>query len=185
VFVRYFFTSRIPQFRRVVLVESGSRYLLEDLLPGVYSSHPGMERLDIVTCFPGTPAGFDPAKGEIHRVHLYRGREGQKRLFRLVRSTGYDICGIICSGEPLMTRWKWAIALAAPSKLLVLNENGDYFWADWSNRRIIRHFMLFRTGLAGDGAITLLGRLLVFPFALTYLLVFAAWVHLRRKVRTL
>ena len=183
--MRLFFTARVPYFRRVLLVESGSRYLLEGLLPGIYGSHPELERVDIVTCFPGTPARFDEARGEVLRVHKFQGSEGRKRLFDLVKERGYDICCIICSGEAVMTKWKWAVAAHAPSKLLILNENGDYFFADHTQIRTIWKFVLFRAGLTGANAVSTLGRLAVFPFTFAYLLGFAAWVHLRRKVRML
>ena len=181
--MRLFFTARIPYFHRVLLVESGSRYLLESLLPGVYSYHPEIQRVDVVTCFPGSPANFDPERGEILRIHEFRGREGRKRLYKLMKERGYDICGIICSGEAVMTKWKWAIAAKAPSKVFILNENGDYFYLDHSQLTTIRKFAMFRAGLTGAGAVATLGRLVVFPFSLAYLLAFAGWVHMRRKVR--
>lgn len=183
--MRLFFTARIPYFHRVLLVESGSRYLLESLLPGVYSYHPEIRRVDVVTCFPGSPANFDPERGEILRIHEFRGRAGRKRLYNLMKERGYDICGIICSGEAVMTKWKWAIAAKAPSKVFILNENGDYFYLDHSQLTTIRKFAMFRAGLTGAGAVATLGRLVVFPFSLAYLLAFAGWVHMRRKVRAL
>ena len=47
----------------------------------------------------------------------------------------------------------------------------------------MRHFALFRAGLAGAGAVRILARLAMFPFTLSYLLLYAATVHLRRKLR--
>jgi hypothetical protein len=38
-------------------------------------------------------------------------------------------------------------------------------------------------GFDGEDAFATLGRIIAFPFALAYLLAFAAWVHLRRAVR--
>ncbi len=183
--MRLFFSSRIPQFERVVLVESGSRYLVEDLLPGIYHHHPHLERVDVITCFPGAPSTFDHARGEILRVHQFQGRAGRARLYKHLKKTGYNVCGIICSGEAVMTKWKWAIAAHAPAKVFVLNENGDYFYVDHSQFSVIRKFILFRAGLTGANAVSTVGRLMVFPFTFAYLLGFAAWVHLRRKVRML
>lgn len=81
-----------------------------------------------------------------------------------------------------MTKWKWVIAARLPAKVFVLNENGDYFWLDYSQWRVIRHFVLFRAGLSGAGAVRTLARLALFPFTILYLLLYAAAVHLRRKV---
>jgi hypothetical protein len=182
--VRYFISEDIPPFRRVLLVESGSRYLIEHLLPGLYGNHPENERVDLITCFPGLPDGFDGSRGEVFRVTDYIGRAARKGFYSLLRSRRYDIIGIICSGEAIMTKWKWALAWQIPAKLFILNENGDYFWVDRGNLGTIRHFVLFRAGLAGPEGVKNIARLLVFPFTFTYLLLFAAYVHLRRKVRT-
>jgi len=38
------------------------------------------------------------------------------------------------------------------------HENGDYFWLDYSNWRIIGYFALLRAGLAGPGAVRGLAR---------------------------
>ncbi len=167
-----------------MLVESGSRYLIEHLLPGLYSNHPSNERVDLITCFPGLPKGFDESRGQVFRTTDYQGRDGRKRLYAHLRRAGYDILGIVCAGEPIMTKWKWALALQAPSKVFILNENGDYFWLDRGQWKTIRHFVLFRAGLSGAEGVATLTRLALFPFTFTYLVLFAAYVHLRRALRT-
>ncbi|MFN7920398.1 MAG: hypothetical protein U0Q16_09890 [Bryobacteraceae bacterium] len=180
--MRFFFRCHIPEFNRVLLVESGSRYLVEDLLPGIYEHHsPVLEHLDIVTCYAGLPKGFDESRGRVFRVGDFPGRANRAKLYALLSGRNYSICGIVCAGEPIMTKWKWVIASRVPAKLFLLNENGDYFWFDRSQWRTIRHFMLFRAGLAGAGAVRTLARLAAFPFTLAYLLLFTAMAHLRRR----
>ena len=97
----------------------------------------------------------------------------------------YNIVGIICSAEPIMTKWKWMLAARLPGKVFVVNENGDYFWMDHANLAVIRYFILFRAGLMGSGAVRTLARVVLFPFSLLYLILYAAAVHLRRSLRTL
>jgi hypothetical protein len=167
----------------VLLVESGSRYLFDDLIPGLWEIYGERLRLDLVTCFAGTPKGFRPDRGEVYRVIDFAGRPGRKRLYRILAANGYTVTGIICAGEPIMTKWKWVLALRIPAKTFVLNENGDYFWLDWSHWRTIRHFVAFRAGLSGARGIRTLVRLAFFPLTLLYLLIYAAVVHLRRKVQ--
>ncbi len=179
-----FFSKRIPPFTRLLLVESGSRYLFENLLPGLFKVHGSAIRVDLVTCYAGLPKGFPSDSGKVYRVADYSGPENRRRLYRELHANGYTAMGIICSGEPIMTKWKWALAFELPLKVFVLNENGDYFWIDRGHLPAIRHFILFRAGLAGAGAVSTLGRVIVFPFSLLYLLLYAAAVHLRRKVRT-
>jgi len=182
--LRYFISQEIPPFRRVLLVESGSRYLFEDMLAGIYDLHGENERVDLITCFPGVPKGFDMARGEVFRVTDYIGRPARKAFYAKLTAGGYDVIGIICSGEAIMTKWKWALAWQVPAKLFVLNENGDYFWVDRGQLGTIKHFALYRAGLSGSGGVTTLLRLALFPFTFAYLLLFAAYVHLRRIART-
>ncbi len=168
----------------MLLIESGSRYLLEDLIPGIIESHPELERLDLVTCFPGQPSTFDPARGRIWRVGEYGGKQNRRRLYRELSAAGHNVVGIICSGEAIMTKWKVVLGWQTRGKVFVLNENGDYFWLDRENWSAIRHFILFRMGLSGAAAVTTIVRLLVFPVTLAYLLLFAAYVNLRRFARS-
>jgi len=88
---------------------------------------------------------------------------------------------MVCSEEPVMTKWKWVLALRIPAKVFIVNENGDYFWLDRPHLGVIRRFVLLRTGLAGAGAVRTLARLFSFPFTLLYLLLYAAAVHVRRS----
>lgn len=182
--MRYFFRRRLPpEVRRVLLVESGSRYLFEELISGVRSSFGDDIFVDLVTCYPGLPKGFQSHNTNVYRVTGYRGRAGRKRLYRELARNRYSIAGIICSAEPIMTKWKWVLAFRLPAKVFVLNENGDYFWLDWGHWKAIRQFFLYRAGLAGAGAVRTIARLVFFPFTLSYLLLYAGAVHARRSLR--
>jgi len=182
--LRYFLSNRIPPFSRVLLVESGRRELLDVLLSGLYDVHPDMHA-DLITCFAGVPENFRTEKGCVYRVTDYPNRPARNRLFAELAAKRYSIVGIICSAEPIMTKWKWMLAARLPGKVFVLNENGDYFWIDRGHFSNIRNFVAFRAGLSGAGAIRTLARLVLFPFTLLYLILYAATVHLRRKLRTL
>jgi len=181
--VRYFLTRRQPAASRILLVESGARDLLEGLIPGIRSTYGSEIFVDLVTCYPGLPRGFDPRTTRVYRVNDYRGRQGRARLYRELATHGYNLLGIICCAQPIMTKWKWAIALRLPAKVFVLNENGDYFWLDRAHYAAIRHFVLFRAGLAGAGAVRTLARVFLFPFTVLYLLLYAATVHSKRALR--
>jgi len=181
--MRYLFRQRIPPFDRVLLVESGSRHISEHLLPILRRAWNPNLTADLVTCYSGLPAGFPP-QSRAFFIHDYPGRVGRRRLYHELRSLGYTVMGIFCAGEPIMTKWKWVLALHLPVKVFVVNENVDFFWLDYSQWRTIRHFILYRAGLAGAGAVRTLARLFLFPFTVLYLLLYAATVHLRRKVHS-
>lgn len=182
--VRYWISNRLRPFTRVLLIESGSRQLLEDLLSGLYNVHPEMQA-DLVTCYAGVPRNFDETRGQVYRVGEFSGSAGRRKLFTELATNNYTVAGMICSAEPIMTKWKWAIALRLPAKVFILNENGDYFWLDRGHWPSVRHFVLFRAGLSGAGAVRTLARLVLFPLTLLYLILYAATVHLRRKLRTI
>jgi hypothetical protein len=91
--------------------------------------------------------------------------------------------GVVCSAEPTLFKWKCVLAARLPCKILVVNENSDCFWLDWGQWRAIFHFILFRAGLTGAEAVRTTARLLLFPFTLVYLLLYASTVHLRRALR--
>ncbi|MBI2684827.1 MAG: hypothetical protein HYX27_00810 [Acidobacteria bacterium] len=181
--MRFFFSRHVPPFDRVAIIESGSRQLLEDLLPGLYQIYGDGMQLDLITCYAGTPKAFRAERGQVFRITDYPGRAGREQIVAELKARNYNIMGMICSAEPIMTKWKWMLALRLPGKVFLLNENGDYFWMDRGHLDILAHFALFRSGLAGAGAVLTIGRVILFPFSLLYLLVFAGMVHLRRKAR--
>jgi hypothetical protein len=181
--MRQFFTRSVPPFSRVLLIESGSRELFENLLPVLYQNHAEMT-CDLVTCYAGVPKNFREEQGAVYRVTDYPAGSARQHFYRELGSNGYSIVGIICSAEPIMTKWKWMLAARVPGKVFVLNENGDYFWMDHGNLATIRYFILFRAGLTGSGAVRTLARVVLFPFSLLYLILYAAVVHLRRSLRT-
>lgn len=180
--MRRFISKSIPPFSRVLLVESGSRHLIENLLPILYQTHPGMI-CDLATCYAGAPKTFRPEQGAIYRVTDYPDSPSRQRLYGELARKGYVIVGIICSAEPIMTKWKWVLAARLPGKVFVLNENGDYFWIDRGHITNINHFVLFRAGLTGSGAVRTIARVVLFPFALLYLILYAMMVHFRRSLR--
>jgi hypothetical protein len=155
---------------------------MEGILPHLRGVWGEEVTIDLLTCFAGLPAGFSP-ETTVFRVTDYGSSEGRKELVRLLRSREYSITGMICSAEPIMTKWKWLVAWRVPAKLFILNENGDYFWVHRENAATIREFFLFRLGLSGAGAIRTIGRLLIFPFSVLFLVLYAFAAHTGRMIR--
>ena len=182
--MRHFFRRSIPPFARVLMVESGSRGLFEKLLPVLYKNNPGMI-CDLVTCYAGAPAAFRETQGAVYQVADYPAGAARQHFYQELAQNRYDIVGIICSAEPIMTKWKWMLAARLPAKIFVVNENGDYFWLDYGHWSAIRYFVLYRAGLTGAGAVRTLARVVLFPFSLLYLIMYAITVHSRRLLRIL
>lgn len=180
--MRYVLSNRSPEGRRLLLIESGSRSLAEGILPHLQSDWAESYELDLVTCYGGLPKGLGESN-RVYRVADYGSPEKRKELLAELRSREYAYIGMICSAEPIMTKWKWMLALRIPAKVFIINENGDYFWIHRENAAIVREFVLTRMGLEGAGAIRTIGRLLLFPFAVLYLLLYAFAAHAGRRFR--
>jgi hypothetical protein len=181
--VRYFLTGRQPKPSTVLLVESGSRELVEKVAGVLHEIWGPDMRIDVATCYALLPRGLDEATTRVYRLNDFRALGARLRLLRELAGNGYSHTGIVCSGEPILLTWKWALALRLPSKIFVINENGDYFWLDSKHLAAIRQFAITRAGLTGTGAIRTPLRVLSVPFALVYLTLYAAAVHARRLVR--
>ncbi len=176
-------TGRLPEVQSILLVESGSRGLLEKVLPGLRETWGAEVPIDLVSCYASLPRGFAADTTRVYRVSDYRGRQGRKKLYRELNARRYSLLGIICSEEPLMLKWKWALTAQVAAKIFIINENGDYFWLDRLHLKPIREFVLLRAGLAGTGAVRMLARIISFPFTFLFLLLYATSVHTRRALR--
>jgi len=179
-----FLSRRSAPFTRVLLVESGSRAIAEKVLASFYGRH-SAETVDLLTCLDGEPASFRAGQGRVLRSFDYPDRASRRRLVRDLRSHRYNILAIICSGEPYLARFKFALAALLPAKVLIVNENGDYFWLDRGSFGLLCKLAAARAGLAGEGGSRTLARVAAFPFTLLFLLGFAARVHLMRQFRLL
>ena len=180
--MRYFLSRRLPDAESILLVESGARGLIEQLLPKLRETWGEEVRIDLVTCYARIPQGFSEATTRVYRVTSYRGREGRRKLYRELARNRYTHLGIVCSGEPIMSKWKWALAFRLRAKVFIVNENCDYFWLDRGHLSPMTELVLFRAGLAGTGAVRTVARVFSLPFTLVYLLLYATVVHARRAL---
>ena len=157
--------------------------MLEELIPGIHKHHGEDAVVDIVTCYGGQPNALSP-RGRVYRVTDYGGAAGRARLLAELRRNNYEAVGVLCTAEPIMTKWKWWLAWKLPAKAFIVNENGDYFWIDRGHLNLIAHFGLFRLGMAGAGFVPTLARLAILPLSFVYLVWYAASAHLRRAIRS-
>jgi len=116
-------------------------------------------------------------------VQDYAGPAARGRLYRELAERQYSVVGILCSNEPIMTKWKWMLAARLRAKIFVINEFAGFLFLDRGHWRNIAEFLRVRLGLSGSAVAPALGRLLLFPFSLVFLLLFAAVVHTKRRIR--
>ena len=180
--MKYVLSQRVPAGTRILLIESGSRSIMEGIVAHLRSNWGKEMPIDLITCYGGRPAGLDE-NTRIFHVADYGTPELRRKLAVELRARDYAYAGMICAAEPIMAKWKWWLAAKVPAKFFVINENGDYFWLNRAHTNAMRGFVMVRMGLAGAGAIRTLGRLIIFPFAIFYLLLYTGAAHLRRFLR--
>lgn len=175
--MRYFWNvRRFPENTRILLVESGSRELLEKAIPTIRTFWNGITPpIDVFTCFAGVPEGIGD-DGQIYRVSDYPGPE-RKKLLKELKGKGYAVMGIVCSEEPILFKWKFLIAASVPAKMLVINECGDCFWADRDNWSAIRQFVASRSGITGATVLRSILQTAALPVTFLGLVCYAAGAH--------
>jgi len=156
--------------------------LIEKLIPHFYAGYGDQLEIDVVTCYAGAPAGL---RGRIFNVNDYGGPSGRHALWKDLAAREYSMAGILCSAEPILTKWKWWLGFKLPCKILIINENADYFALDRKHLTHARRLVAFRSGLSGSTAIPAMARLIFFPLTFAFLLLYAGTVHLRRRIRLL
>jgi len=177
--MKYFLRRRFPEHPNVLVIESGTPAIASRAITQLRRSLPDAP-LHLITCWPDPP---DPRYQTVFRAADYPSTSDKLRLLFSLRKKAPGVLVILCTGESVMSLWKAAAALVMPSKLLVVNENADYFWVDWENRRAVGRFIAIRWGVHQEQFLGTVLRGLVFPFTLLYLLLYALFLYLRRLRR--
>ena len=76
--MRYLLSGRLPEASSILLVESGSRGILEKVVAGLRRSWGADVPIDLVSCFANLPLGLDARATRVFRVSDYRGRQGAR-----------------------------------------------------------------------------------------------------------
>ena len=180
--MKWFLSGGSPEPTRILLVESGSRHLLERAV-GEMKHHFPKAHFDLCTCFPGVIQAV-PVE-QVWRVNDARSLGSKLSLARTVVRTKPPIAALLFSGEPVMFNWKMLLLAALPSKIIVINEHGDFFWLDRKNLRVLRSFVGARLGVGGDAFLRTISQVLVFPFVFLFLVFYTLVTYLARWTRLL
>lgn len=171
-----------PKLDRVLVVESGARAASERFLARLYKQEPA-RRVDLLTCYASPPDAFDTSRGQVFYTHKARGRRARLELFRTVREAEYSALCMLCTGDDIMTKWKWAMVLKLPAKVMIVNESADTFWLDRGHLRELRGMARDRIGSAWLIPFRVASQAIALPFTICILVSFAALVHGRRLWR--
>jgi hypothetical protein len=171
-----------PPFGRVLLIESGSRQAAERFLQYLYQ-HEACVQVDVLTCFSTPPEAFQSHFGQIFLVTDPAIAEHRQKFLRAIASAPYDVVAVLHTGSAILRKWKWMIALLTRAKVLAVREGADFIFLDYGylqnievNIPRLRREQITRLRLAGE--------VLLMPFTILSLLLYAGQVHLGRWLRS-
>jgi hypothetical protein len=172
--------SRLP-FGRVLLIESGSRHVSDRFLHHLYQLE-NCGQVDVLTCFSTPPEAFQRCRGQVFFITDPAIAGDRRQFLRTIASTPYDIVAVLRTGSGILRKWKWAIALLTRAKILIVKENAGFVFLDYGCLQNIKVDVprLRREQITG---LRLLGEVLLMPFMILYLFLYAGCVHLRRLLR--
>ena len=173
--MKYYFRKKVPLAHDVLFIESGSPKVTRRALGGIRQIFPGA-RYHLLTCRSDAPTvRFDT----VFRTFDYPSWWSKLRLLLSFRRKRWEVMAILCTGERILWRWKILALALVPAKVLVVNENADFFWLHWGNWRTLRQLLAARWGVNLGGLCSTTLRVLVFPFTLLFLLFIAAFLYTR------
>lgn len=177
--MKWIISNRTPAVQRILLVESGPEAVAAAVVPRLRDTFGDAVVIDRLTWGEADPEEH----AQVWRSRDYATAAGRLRLLRQLRRVRPSAVAVVCANTPYLRGWRTAVLLAVPAKALIVNENSDFFWLDRANANNLRRMLLSRSGLVGESTVHLIGRALLFPFALGYLAGFAAITHLGRWAR--
>ena len=179
--MKYFFRRKFPGAADVLLIESGSPEVARRALGGIRQIFP-RARYHLLTCWSDPPTGLFAS---ILRASDYPSGWEKVRLLVSLARRKWRVLAILCTGESVLWRWKMLALALLPAKVLIVNENADFFWLDWANRRTLRRFLAIRWGVNRDEILSTALRAMVFPLTLLFLILTALFLYSRRWRRLL
>lgn len=181
--MRGLLSSVHPSFERLLVIESGPRDVAEAFLKHLYEIQKS-ERVDLLTCYAGAPRSFDPQRGTLFSVHDPAAKANRTQFIRRLLRGPYDMVAILCTGDAVLAKWKWLITLRVNAKILVVNEYAGFFLLDYKHLRPAKMMLSLRLGLHQPLKLHLVGEAFLVPFTITYLALYAGYVHARRALRS-
>ena len=181
----WFFRRNDFRFRSGVVVQSSTVPVLRRCLPRlkeVFGDCP----LDLITCYARETPDFQGFR-RVWDVREFLGTREKLRLLTGLRKK-YDLLIVLASNETVMRRWRLAaLLLLAPKKAFAFNENGDGYWLDWWNRRVLWRHIVWRMDRAGLSVMRVVAgsllRIVLAPLIYLYLFGFLAASYARRSLR--
>ena len=179
--MKYFFSARVPAPTDILVLESGPREVAAQALRGIRAMFP-QARYHLCTCWPETP---QENFATICRVADFPSGRDKLRLLWSFRRQRWPLLVVLCTDSPILWRWKALALLLQPAKVLIVNENADFFWLQWGNRGILRQLLRTRWGLPTGALFRTTLAALLFPVTFLVLVATAAVYYARRWRRLL
>ncbi|MSO19778.1 MAG: hypothetical protein EXQ56_04830 [Acidobacteria bacterium] len=174
--MKYFFGKKFPQSGDILIIESGAPQISDRACRSLRRLYPNAP-YHLATCWPDRAS---PAFAQVYAVGDYLGRSAKIGLLRKFRRHGYTVLVILCTGEAVMSLWRTLALALIPAKVIIVNENADFFWLSWENRGTLKAFLGARWGVNLRHGAAILLRAVAFPFTVLFLMLTAFFYYLRR-----
>lgn len=159
--------------RHYLLIESGAQAATERFLQHVYTAEREC-RVDVLTCYRTYPENFDTNRGRMFYIHEPEIAQRRSAFICRLLAARYSVLAVVSTGSPVLTKWKWLLVAFTRARVLIVTENSQYFLLESLSGRVPRlSAVQLRLG----------AELLVVPFSMTFLLVYAGAAHFRRLFR--
>src|SRR3990172_1686617 len=113
--MKYFLRGKIPAARDVLVIESGSPEGTRRALGGIRRIFPDA-RYHLLTCWPDPPPDLF---ADVFRAADYPSGWEKVRLLVSFARRRWRVLAILCTGEPILSRWKILALALLPAKVLV------------------------------------------------------------------
>ena len=102
--MRWILSQATPTGTRILLIESGSRAILEGIIAHLNAGWGEGMPMDLVTCYAGLPVGLTDQSRVFH-VSDFGTPELRRQLLKELETRDYAYAGMICAAEPVMNKW--------------------------------------------------------------------------------
>ena len=181
--MRWFLRKKVPPIERMLLVESGPRSDLDAMIPELRASICGQAPLDLFTCLPDAPDELGPAGRRWRSFDAATAAERWQMLLEMRRQR-HTAATILCSDSRLLARWKVALILLLPAKILVADKDQGLYWLDIAHWRQAARMAVSRSGVRNPEFLRTVANIAFLPIGLCILLAFAAKAHLGKFMRS-
>ncbi len=188
--MRGFFSKPPTKVERVLVIESEPRHATDQILEFLYATEANCS-VDVLTCYETKPVAFDEGRGKLLSIHDRSLGRSRKQIIQRFAGSDYSVIALPLPGSHVLRKWRLMIALRTKAYILI-GDAHQRFWYLRSQVLLDRSAdslfggptaMLRAIGTRIASKAGLVAELIIAPFSLSVLALYAVSIHARRFVR--